>query len=65
LIWEGIKIKTKPLASIICDRPLIDLIDMDIQGVECEVVASSVDVLTERVRRVYVETHSTEVEDVI
>jgi hypothetical protein len=38
---------------------------MDIQGAEGEVIASSVDVLTERVRCLYDETHSTEVEDVI
>jgi FkbM family methyltransferase len=60
--WEAIKIKTKPLTAIIGDRPVIDLIDMDIQGAEGEVVASSVALLTERVRRLYIETHSTEVE---
>jgi hypothetical protein len=38
---------------------------MDIQGAEGEVVVSSVDLLTERARRFYVETHSAEVERAI
>jgi Methyltransferase FkbM domain len=63
--YEGIKIKTKALSSVIRDRPLIDLIDMDIQDAECEVVASSVELLTKRVRHLYVETHTAEVERVI
>jgi Methyltransferase FkbM domain len=60
--WEGIIIKTRSLRSIIGDRHDIDLIDIDIQGAEGTVVTNSVDVLTERVKRLYIETHNAEVE---
>ena len=60
--WEGIRIRTASLASIIGNRQRIDLMDFDIQGAEGDVIASSVDVLTERVRRLYIETHNSAVE---
>jgi FkbM family methyltransferase len=60
--WEGIMINTRSLRSIIGDRHDIDLMDIDIQGAEGDVVTNSVGVLTERVKRLYIETHNAEVE---
>jgi FkbM family methyltransferase len=59
--WEGIMINTHSLCSIIGDRHDIDLMDIDIQGAEGDVVTNSVGVLTERVKRLYIETHNAEV----
>jgi len=50
------------LATVIRDRPAIDLIDMDIQGAEADVIEAALPLVRERVRRLYIETHNTEVE---
>ena len=40
----------------------IDLIDLDLQGSELDVMASAPDVLTEKVRRLHIGTHSKDIE---
>jgi FkbM family methyltransferase len=63
--WKAIEIATFSLADILAGHERVDLIDMDIQGAEGEIVPASVGLLTERVRRLCIETHSTEVEQQI
>jgi FkbM family methyltransferase len=50
------------LHELIEPYPRVDLIDLDVQGLELEVLASAIDLLNARVRRVHVGTHSTEIE---
>jgi hypothetical protein len=57
-------VPTFSLAAILADAPpVIDLIDMDIQGEEGLIVPAFVPLLTNRVKRLHIETHSTQVED--
>jgi FkbM family methyltransferase len=50
------------LATVLEGVPFVDLLDMDIQGVEGEVVTSSRQLLDERIKRVHIGTHSAAVE---
>ena len=60
--WKAIEIPTYSLADILADHHSVDLVDMDIQGAEGEIVPAFAELLTERVRRMHIETHSTQVE---
>jgi FkbM family methyltransferase len=51
------------LREVLAGYPRVDLIDMDIQGAELDVVTSAIDLLTQRVRRVHVGTHSASIEE--
>lgn len=53
------------LEDIIGQIPIVDLLDLDIQGMEAEVISSSIDLITERVKRIHIGTHSSEIEDAI
>ena len=57
LLW----VPTVTLAEILSTRDIVDLIDLDIQGLELAVLESSADLLA-RVRRVHIGTHSATVE---
>lgn len=62
---EGVSVKSVPavtVADILATIPQVDLIDMDIQGAEGGVIAASVEMLGQKVRRVHIGTHSAEVE---
>ena len=62
---EGVSVKSVPamtVADILETVDRVDLIDMDIQGAEGGVIASSVGVLCQKVRRLHIGTHSAEVE---
>ena len=50
------------LSSVLSDFHFIDLCDMDIQGAEAEVVEESIELLSERVRRLHIGTHGHEIE---
>jgi FkbM family methyltransferase len=63
--WKAIEILTFSLSDILVGLDCVDLIDMDIQGAEDEVIAGAIDLLTARVRRLFIETHSQEVEQQI
>lgn len=43
----------------------IDLLDMDVQGVEAEIITGSVSLLNSRVRRIHIGTHGHNIEDTI
>ena len=62
---EGVLVKSVPAVTIPCileNADRVDLVDMDIQGSEGGVIAASVEVLDQKVRRLHIGTHSTEVE---
>jgi FkbM family methyltransferase len=61
--WGIIDVSVLPLDQIIAGTEIIDIIDMDIQGAEADVVEASIDLMSERVKRVHIGTHSHEVED--
>jgi FkbM family methyltransferase len=60
--WKAIEIPTFSLSDILAGHDRVDFVDMDIQGAEGEVIAGSLDLLTARVRRLFIETHSHEIE---
>jgi FkbM family methyltransferase len=45
------------LPTLLLPFDVVDLIDMDVQGAELDVLASSKAVLDQKVRRIYIETH--------
>ena len=61
--WQGpsIQVETVCLSKLLRVRGHVDLIDLDIQGLELEVLREARPALG-RVRRVYVETHSERVD---
>jgi FkbM family methyltransferase len=61
--WGTINVSVLPLDQIIEGIGQVDIIDMDIQGAEGDVVEASIDLMSDRVRRVHIGTHSHEVED--
>ncbi len=60
-----VEVPTLPLAKIIGDYEIVDMIDMDVQNAEGPVVQASIDTLNQKVRRVHIATHSREVEQTI
>jgi FkbM family methyltransferase len=50
------------LNELIAPYPRVDLIDIDVQGHEVQVLEPAMALLNERVRRVHIGTHSTEIE---
>jgi hypothetical protein len=54
---QGIK-----LGSILARYPMVDLIDLDIQGAELDVLSPAVGELDARVRRLQIGTHSPSIE---
>ena len=63
--YAAIEIPVMPLAIVLDGLPRVDLIDMDIQGEEGPLISECVDLLSSKVRRLHIETHSTAVEDQI
>lgn len=57
-----IDIPVLPLEEVIGEQPVIDLIDMDIQGAEHDVIAASIDLLNTRVKRLHIGTHSRDID---
>jgi FkbM family methyltransferase len=59
---ECVEIEVLTLLDILDPFATVDLIDMDIEGEELEVVQASIQLLDEKVRRLYIGTHSVEIE---
>ncbi|MEP7309713.1 MAG: FkbM family methyltransferase [Acidobacteriota bacterium] len=55
-------VRTIDLTELFASHRRIDYLHMDIQGAELDVLSSAPEVLTDKVRRVLVGTHSTEIE---
>jgi hypothetical protein len=53
------------LEDVIGDIPVVDLLDLDIQGMEGEVVSSSIGLMAQRVKRIHIGTHSHEIKDTL
>ena len=50
------------LADVLAPYPRVDLIDLNVQGAEYEVLASAIDLVNTRVRRLHIGTHSPQIE---
>ena len=55
-----VEVRAVTLQSILQDLERVDLIDLDVQGVEADVLESAKDMLTGKVKRLHVGTHSAE-----
>lgn len=53
------------LDDIINGMAVIDLLDLDIQGMEAEVVPSSIELINQRVKRLHIGTHGREIDDML
>jgi FkbM family methyltransferase len=56
--YEGYSVPAIDFRDLLDRYDAIDLIDMDIQGAELRVVQAGIDQMTEKVGRIYVETHA-------
>ncbi|HEX9398309.1 MAG TPA: hypothetical protein VF943_16385 [Burkholderiales bacterium] len=54
--------QTITLAEVIEGLDVVDMVDMDIQGTEAEVIEQTAELLSQRVLRLHIGTHSAEVE---
>jgi FkbM family methyltransferase len=50
------------LADVLSAYTRVDLIDLDVQGAEYDVLASAIDLVNKRVRRLHIGTHSPQIE---
>ena len=50
------------LTDVLAPHRRVDLIDLDLQGAEYDVLASAIDLVNERVRRLHIGTHSPQIE---
>ena len=53
------------LEDVIGNTPVIDLLEFDIQGMEAEIVPSSIELIGRCVKRIHIGTHSREIEDTL
>lgn len=60
--YELVLVRSITLSSLIRDVERIDLLDLDVQGVELAVLESAIVDLNRKVRRIHVATHSSELE---
>jgi len=60
--WKSVKVPSFLLSDILPEANRIDLIDLDVQGEELKVIASSIEELDRRVARLHIGTHSPEIE---
>jgi hypothetical protein len=60
--WRAILVPQIPLSEVLKPYDFIDLADFDLQGAEGEAIAEAVDLLTRKVRRLHIGTHSEAIE---
>jgi FkbM family methyltransferase len=60
--WGVIKVPQIPLSEVLSQYDNVDLADLDLQGAEAGAVEEALPLLTERVRRLHIGTHSHEIE---
>ena len=58
-----VKVRSVTLRRLLRPLDVVDLVDMDVQGLELAVLASATKQLDRKVKRVHVETHTAEIED--
>lgn len=59
---EYVQVSTITLAAVLDRQERVDLVDMDLQGMEQQLVEREMDVLTAKVHKVHIGTHSREAE---
>jgi FkbM family methyltransferase len=60
---SGITVPTITLDEILSLLHHVDLIDIDIQGTELDVISHSIEIINEKVMRIHIGTHSSEIEE--
>ncbi len=58
-------VKAYSINSLLRDLTRVDLMDFDIQGAEQRAIPSGISIMTEKVARVFVETHGPEIHEVV
>jgi FkbM family methyltransferase len=61
--WRSIDPQAITLSEILSEVTRVDLLDIDIQGAEHEVLANSVEDVNSKVARIFVATHSREIDE--
>jgi len=61
--WKAIAVPQKALAPLLLKHETIDLMDLDVQGLEFNVLSTAASEINERVRRVHIGTHGRDIED--
>ncbi len=59
---NSVEVPAYSLATLLHDVPMVDLLDIDVQGAEAEVCLAAARVLDEKVRRIYIGTHEDAIE---
>jgi FkbM family methyltransferase len=60
--WGGVVVDVLTLEEILRPHPTVDLIDMDIQGMEASVIKTGAHLLASKVKRLHIATHSNAIE---
>lgn len=60
--YELAPVRAITLSSLLADVPVVDLVDLDVQGAELGVLESAIADLDEKVKRVHIGTHSSALE---
>jgi FkbM family methyltransferase len=60
--WRAIVAPQVPLSEVLKDYDFVDLADFDLQGAEGEAIAEAAELLTRKVRRLHIGTHSEQIE---
>ena len=60
--WGGVVVDVITLEEILRAHRVVDLIDMDIQGMEASIIKTEANFLASKVKRIHVATHSNAIE---
>lgn len=63
--YKRINVATFSIETILAELDRVDLMDFDIQYAEGRAIPVSIEIMTRKVKRVFVETHSAEIHDII
>jgi FkbM family methyltransferase len=63
--YTHLTVPTYSIPTILSDLDRVDLIDFDIQYAEGRVIPASMDVMTRKVKRVFVETHNSDIHEIV
>ena len=63
--YKRITVPTFSIDTILSDLDRVDLMDFDIQYAEGRAIPASIDIMTRKVKRVFVETHSAEIHNLV
>lgn len=63
--YKRITVPTFSIETILSDLDRVDLMDFDIQYAEGRAIPASIEIMTRKVKRVFVETHNIEIHDIV